>query len=812
MSEFWEAARDGGGNVARYTVRVLGPFEIVGPAGIVPLGQGKLCGLVALLAFAPEGRSREAVTNLLWGSHFDIQAQQNLRQAIARLRHILGRDAIMADSRTVALATGLFDCDLWRFERLFAMRKPASTDEALGLYGGLLTNVVIRDPGWTDWIRSERLRLETTVLDALVERGGELLEGGETTRALGHGRRALGIDPLREDAHRLVIGALAATGRRAEALRQFEDLTTLLRKSLGVAPDPATVALADALRRASEANSGPRNTVAFVPALEGVNAEPGGVMALSAGGHAGPDPERLARLMASYGGTVVGTASGDALLAFPSVRAAVAAGLGLKSAGLAAAGIGIDGRGSAPDPFARARRLAATAGGDLLVTDDARAVLTADVDADVADVGTVGAGALDDGVRAYRLSQPTRRLLAPEPVLWPSIAVVPFLTLSSDAALSGIGDVLADEVIVALARTSELTVISRLSTAALRAREMPVTDMRGLVGANFVLTGRCHAIGTRLRLTVEFADARTGQVLWAEAFSLDVANMIEPADVAMGLAARVATTVAQVEVRNARSGTPATLEDSTLLIGAISLMHQLSLPKFELARELLETLAVRAPRRAAPHAWLAMLSVLRTSQGWSTDLAGDARLALDNAARALDAEPDCSLALAVDGHVNTHFLKRFDIAEDRFDLAVDAGPNDALAWLLKSTLHTFRGEGTPAITSAERALRLSPLDPRRWYYDALAASAAVSAGDYGRAVDLARRSIRANRTHSSSFRALTIALSLSGQEDEARQAAGELLRLQPDLTVTAYRERHPSGAFSIGATLADALRRAGVPE
>jgi adenylate cyclase len=815
MSEFWEAARDRGGNLARFTIRMLGPFEVVGPAGVVDLGRGKLCGLVALLASVSEGRSRESLTTLLWGSHFDVQAQQNLRQAIARLRQILGRDALVADARTVALAPGLFDCDLARFERLLAARAPASTDEALGLFGGFLPDIVIRDPGWADWIRGERLRLETTVLDALVLRGGDLLTGGDTARALAYGRRAIAMDPLREDAHRLVIRALAATGRRAEALRQVDELTGLLRGSLGVAPDPATLTLAEKLRSSVEAPAATSAGGAVASALENVRAAAHGVMALSFSGSAAPGHERLGRIVAPHGGTVARADDREALLAFPDIRAAAAAGLALPGAGLAMAGAGIDIAGppdAAQDPYARARRLAAAAGAGILTTEDARAALTADLDAEISDLGVLGATAFEPGLRAFRLSQPTHRLLPAEPTLWPSVAVVPFLTSGAEPGLAGIGDVLADEVIVALARSSELTVISRLSTAALRSREMPFTDMRGLIGANYVLSGRCHVVGAKLRLAVEFADTRTGQVQWAEAFSLDIADIVEPAEIALGLAARVATTVAQVEVRNARSGAPATLEDSTLLIGAISLMHQLSLPKFELARELLETLAARAPRRAAPHAWLAMLSVLRTSQGWSTDLAGDARLAADNAARALDAEPDCSLALAVDGHVNTHYLKRFDIAEDRFDLAVEAGPNDALAWLLKSTLHTFRGEGTPALGAADRALRLSPLDPRRWYYDALAASAAVSAGDYERAIDLARRSIRSNRTHSSSFRALTIALSLGGREEEARQAAGELLRLQPDLTVSSYRERHPSGAFAIGATLADALRRAGVPE
>ncbi|MHB2169666.1 BTAD domain-containing putative transcriptional regulator [Alsobacter sp. R-9] len=805
MSEFWEAGGSGDRSGARYHLRVLGPFELVGPRGAVDLGRGKLCGLMAALAMGGGSRPREALASLLWGSHFELQAQQNLRQAIARLRTALGPDVLVADLRQVGLAPGAVACDAARFEACLADGGADAVEEAMRLYGGFLTDVVIREPGWSDWARDEKARLETRLLDSLVARGSERLAANDLDRALAAGRRAVELDPLREDAHRLVIRALAASGRRAEALRQVEVIAGLLRSQLKVEPDPETLALATGLRRGEQAPPRP-SAPAIEATLRAAGTSSAALVALSRDGHgAGQAAEAAARL----GARIVHTSGGGTLWAFPDLRAAAAAALSLVGGqGGLAAGLDVPGGDGGEE---RAGLLAQVAPpGTVLASEDARAGLFADVDADIEDLGAVGGG---EAVRAYRLEQATQAMgRSGPPPLWPAVAVVPFETTGGDAGLAGLGDVLADEIIVSLARSGELTVISRLSTGALRSRALAPGRIRELLHANYVLSGRCHVLGARLRIAIEFTDTRTGEVLWADSQVVGVEDVLQPDGIVDAVAARVATTVAQTEVRHARAGSIATLEDSTLLIGAIALMHQLSLPKFELAREMLEALAARAPRRAAPHAWLAMLSVLRTSQGWSSDLARDARLAADHAARALDAEPDCSLALAVDGHVNTHYLRRFDIAESRFELAVEAGPNDALAWLLKSTLHTFRGEGEPALNSAERALLLSPLDPRRWYYDALAASAAVSAQDYERAVALARRSIRANRTHSSTFRALTIALSLAGRVDEARQAARDLLTLQPDLTVSAYRERHPSGAFAIGDRLAQALRIAGVPE
>src|SRR2546428_414892 len=181
-----------------------------------------------------------------------------------------------------------------------------------------------------------------------------------------------------------------------------------------------------------------------------------------------------------------------------------------------------------------------------------------------------------------------------------------------------------------------------------------------------------------------------------------------------------------------------TLDGYTLLIGSIAMMHRLSQHDFERSRLMFQALIDRAPRLATPYAWLAKWHVLRVQQGWSADESSDRQLAMGFAKRALDADPDCSLALAIDGFVHTNLLKRLDIASERYDRALRVNPNDSLAWLLKGTMHAFKGEGKQAIEGTRRALRLSPLDPLRYFYDSLAATAALSAGDYARRLALGK--------------------------------------------------------------------------
>src|SRR3979490_133902 len=99
-----------------FVFSLLGRFELTGPDGVVDLPSKKLAGLLAYLACtAPQPQPRERLSTLLWGSHFDVQAKQNLRQALFRLRKVLGQDAIESDGEVVSLNAAAVLCDVSRF-------------------------------------------------------------------------------------------------------------------------------------------------------------------------------------------------------------------------------------------------------------------------------------------------------------------------------------------------------------------------------------------------------------------------------------------------------------------------------------------------------------------------------------------------------------------------------------------------------------------------------------------------------------------------------------------------------------------------
>ncbi|MGL4576420.1 MAG: adenylate/guanylate cyclase domain-containing protein [Burkholderiaceae bacterium] len=467
-----------------------------------------------------------------------------------------------------------------------------------------------------------------------------------------------------------------------------------------------------------------------------------------------------------------------------------------------------------------AARVATLAGpGEIVVTPAVRDQVVDGLDAQTEDLGECYFKHVALPVRTYRIGAAGAR-----PVVegrggtstqdLPTIAVIPFDGRAAPADLHAVGDLIADGVISALSSSAHLHVISRLSCAAFRRRDYGLSDVRKHLDATYVLSGTYYGSSGRLTLAAELADARDGCVIWAERLNASIHDLLDAeSDVLNRLAEAVNRAVLHIEVKRAQSMPMPSLESFSLLLGAISMMHRQSASGFERAKQLLDYLRDRHPRKSVPLVWLAKWHVLRVVQGWSPSPAEEGDHALEVAKRALDLQPDSSLAITMTGLVHAYLRKDFDAASAKYREALTENPNESLAWLFLGTMHAFKGEGDPAADATERALTLSPLDPLRYFYDSLAASAAISAGRYDRAIELANRSLMANLGHTSTYRALAIAQSLSGRVSEARATIQTLLTLEPGFTVRAFEERYPGRAYvpEYTALLANSLRVAGLP-
>ena len=466
-----------------------------------------------------------------------------------------------------------------------------------------------------------------------------------------------------------------------------------------------------------------------------------------------------------------------------------------------------------------AARVAALAGpGETMVTSEVRDRITDGLDGDVEDMGECHLKHVSEPVRVWRVGAAGAAPILPagessQREMRPSLAVIPFAMRTVQPGHEMLGEALADELIAALSRTSELHVISRLSTTAFSQRQHAIDEIRTRLGANYVLSGSCRSEGAQLALFVELIDSRSGHVVWADNLRGQVQGIfLADDDLIARLVAGISASVMKSELERGRSQALPTLENHTLLLGAVALMHRLTLTDFQRSKTMLDHLAERNPRHALPHAWLAQWHVLKVQQAWADDRQLEARLALERTRRALDLSPDCATAMTAEGFVHTNLLRDPDAGFQRYEAALHMNPNDSMAWLLKGTLHAFRDEGELALADTQRALRLSPLDPLRYFYDSLAATAALSACDYAAARDLARRSLRANRTHMSTLRALIVAEAMLGEHAAAQVAVRELSRLDPQFSIGSFLKSSPSNISDLGQRCAEAFRIAGVRE
>ena len=203
--------------------------------------------LLGLLAVERRTHPRGQLAARFWPDVLDESARTSLRSALSALRRALGTDAdryLLATRDTVALAgPDEVWTDVGEFERLVAEGR---LEDALELSRGDLLEDLD-----DDWVYERRDEHRTRVV-ALLERMATAAEAaGDLTAAVALTRRQVALDPLSEEAHRELIGRLAANGDRSAALRAYRRLADRFASELGIVPSPATRELVERVRAAA---------------------------------------------------------------------------------------------------------------------------------------------------------------------------------------------------------------------------------------------------------------------------------------------------------------------------------------------------------------------------------------------------------------------------------------------------------------------------------------------------------------------------------------------------------------------------------
>jgi len=241
-------AASSGDPVASIRLYLLGRFEVVrGDVPIPPQAwrRRRPADLLKLVALTP-GRvlSREAVIETLWPGKDPASGANNLHRALYDLRQILGARWVDLDHGKVSLEPSVW-VDVGAFEAAAARGDPAALESAVALYRGDLAPEDLESP----WLARRRAELRLRLSEVALPTAEAAAARGEAALAVSLLRRVLDVDPTREEPNALLMRLLAESGRRADALRQYE-VCEVARSARGLgAPAEALRALYDAILR-----------------------------------------------------------------------------------------------------------------------------------------------------------------------------------------------------------------------------------------------------------------------------------------------------------------------------------------------------------------------------------------------------------------------------------------------------------------------------------------------------------------------------------------------------------------------------------
>ncbi|HKI95774.1 MAG TPA: AAA family ATPase [Gemmatimonadales bacterium] len=191
--------------------------------------------LLTYLALEAGRHRRDALTALLWTDAPDAAARTSLRQAVHRLREVLG-DAVDADRDTVALTDAVAsDVDAFSRATTADVDGAAACDPSTFLEGLSIPHA----EGFEEWVDETRRRLCRLQVDALRTATQRAARRSHWTDAARWAGAWLARDPLDEAAARALIEARFMGGDRTTALREFRTFRENLRHELGQAPSSA---------------------------------------------------------------------------------------------------------------------------------------------------------------------------------------------------------------------------------------------------------------------------------------------------------------------------------------------------------------------------------------------------------------------------------------------------------------------------------------------------------------------------------------------------------------------------------------------
>jgi TolB-like protein len=106
-----------------------------------------------------------------------------------------------------------------------------------------------------------------------------------------------------------------------------------------------------------------------------------------------------------------------------------------------------------------------------------------------------------------------------------SIAVMPFMNMSSDPEQEYFSDGITEEVLNLLVKTPELKVTSRSSVFSLKGQNLDIPTVAAKLGVAHILEGSVRKAGNRVRITAQLIEAGSDVHMWSESYDRELVDI-----------------------------------------------------------------------------------------------------------------------------------------------------------------------------------------------------------------------------------------------------------------------------------------------
>lgn len=395
----------------------------------------------------------------------------------------------------------------------------------------------------------------------------------------------------------------------------------------------------------------------------------------------------------------------------------------------------------------------------------------------------------------------------------PSIAVLPFVNLSSHPAEEYLVDGVIEDIITELSRFSELFVIARNSSFQYKGKATDIRQIGRELGVRYLLGGSARRNGDRIRISAQLIDVATGAHRWAEHYDRMLEDVFAVQDeVVCTIVAILAAHLRQAETERSRAKPPNGWQAYDYYLQAVqasaSFSSTLSVAYIEEAQRLLKQSLAIDPNYARSYAALAGAYVTVWNDPAGEDFLNPAILeqAHDLARKAVQLDRNLPLAHAALGWVLV-YKHQHDASITAFEKAMSLNPN-YVDWRFGVAL-VRAGNSKRAIEVVHAYMRLDP------FYVPFASFvlgyAHYMLEQYPQALSLLRDYVA--QVPSDRGRAVLAAtLAQMGHLDEARTEAAEAVRHKPRYTISAFRRLISFKYPQDDKHFFDGLRKARLPE